>query len=183
MVKKTVFVPRHSALRSRRMDGKATGHSHAISAPVPVRLGFQYNLRDKPGTGIMRDAQSFRIGDKAAPTSKPRLPEGTVDPGIRMLTKRRVTLAAEAQAVAIAELSRDGVEQGLGWYWTPGRVLQAILDPEVNVAVVTEQSRTAFAWRSACDLRAEQAKARHDIMRVARNRHQRGDVFFVPIRP
>lgn len=87
-----------------------------------------------------------------------------------MLTKRRVTLAAEAQAVAIAELSRDGVEQGLGWYWTPGRVLQAILDPEVNVAVVTEQSIVlAFGI-----MRYEERHAHLELLAVHPSRRRRG---------
>lgn len=47
-----------------------------------------------------------------------------------------VRLATLADAPAIAALSRDYIEQGLGWSWTVSRVEGAIRDPDVNVAVV-----------------------------------------------
>jgi len=49
-----------------------------------------------------------------------------------------VRLATLADAKGIAAMSRDYIEQGLGWSWTAGRVERAIRDPEVNVAVIGE---------------------------------------------
>lgn len=47
-----------------------------------------------------------------------------------------VRLAAASDAAAIAAMSRDYIEQGLGWSWGPRRVLAAIRNPERNVAVI-----------------------------------------------
>jgi ribosomal-protein-alanine N-acetyltransferase len=44
-------------------------------------------------------------------------------------------LARPTEAAAIAHLSRDLVEQGLRWRWTPARVAGSILSPNVNVLV------------------------------------------------
>jgi ribosomal protein S18 acetylase RimI-like enzyme len=48
------------------------------------------------------------------------------------------THAAEADALAIARMSRDLIETGLGWSWTATRVLRAIRDPEATVLVARE---------------------------------------------
>ncbi|MDM0112907.1 ribosomal protein S18-alanine N-acetyltransferase [Variovorax sp. J22R133] len=53
-----------------------------------------------------------------------------------MITEHEITLARTLDAVAIAELSRDAIEYGLSWRWTPRRVLQCIKDGSTNVAVV-----------------------------------------------
>jgi [ribosomal protein S18]-alanine N-acetyltransferase len=50
-----------------------------------------------------------------------------------------VRLATAADAAAIAALSRDAIEQGLGWSWTRGRVLRSIRDRATNVAVMHER--------------------------------------------
>lgn len=47
----------------------------------------------------------------------------------------RIELANLADALAIAELSRDTIEHGLGWRWTHDRVLRCIHDPSTNVIV------------------------------------------------
>ena len=47
----------------------------------------------------------------------------------------RIDLARAADALAIAELSRDTIEHGLGWRWTRDRVLRCIRDPSTNVIV------------------------------------------------
>ncbi len=52
-----------------------------------------------------------------------------------MITAPEIALAAVADAHAIALLSRDEVEQGLVWSWTPSRVCRAIQDRETNVVV------------------------------------------------
>jgi ribosomal protein S18 acetylase RimI-like enzyme len=56
-----------------------------------------------------------------------------------MILLPSVSLAVAADARSIAEMSRDYVEFGLGWSWTPSRVLKAILDSSTNVAVVRER--------------------------------------------
>jgi len=56
-----------------------------------------------------------------------------------------VQLATLADAAEIAAMSRDHIEQGLGWSWTTGRVQRSIRDPDTNVAVVRERDGiTAF---------------------------------------
>ena len=47
----------------------------------------------------------------------------------------RIELARSADAEAIAAMSRDAIEQGLGWRWTRERVLRALRDRAVNVIV------------------------------------------------
>jgi [ribosomal protein S18]-alanine N-acetyltransferase len=51
-----------------------------------------------------------------------------------------VSLATLDDARGIAEMSRDYIEFGLGWSWTPARVQKAIRDSSTNVAVVREKS-------------------------------------------
>ncbi len=52
-----------------------------------------------------------------------------------------IRLATRSEAGAIAQMSRDSIEFGLGWSWTPPRVLRAIRDPSTNVAVVVKRDR------------------------------------------
>ncbi|HVY08501.1 MAG TPA: GNAT family N-acetyltransferase [Burkholderiales bacterium] len=55
-------------------------------------------------------------------------------------------LAAEADALGVARMSRDFIETGLGWSWTAARVLRAIRDPEAVVLVAREgRSLVGFA--------------------------------------
>lgn len=56
-----------------------------------------------------------------------------------MIILPNVSLANPADARGIAEMSRDYVEYGLGWSWTPSRVLKAVHDASTNVAVVRER--------------------------------------------
>jgi len=56
-----------------------------------------------------------------------------------MILIPHISLAAPAHARAIAEMSREYIEYGLGWSWTHARVLKAIRDEATNVAVVREQ--------------------------------------------
>ena len=58
-----------------------------------------------------------------------------------MILVPNVTLADPSDARSIAEMSRDYVEYGLGWSWTPSRVLKAIQEPSTNVALVREQAQ------------------------------------------
>jgi [ribosomal protein S18]-alanine N-acetyltransferase len=52
-------------------------------------------------------------------------------------------LARAAEATTIANLSRDLVEYGLRWRWTPLRVAASIRAPDVNVLVGCIQDRIA----------------------------------------
>jgi ribosomal-protein-alanine N-acetyltransferase len=49
----------------------------------------------------------------------------------------RIEFARRADAAAIAALSRDLIETGLGWSWGPRRVLRAIDNPDVTVIKLT----------------------------------------------
>jgi ribosomal-protein-alanine acetyltransferase len=53
-----------------------------------------------------------------------------------MITEYEVKLAVPGDAVAISELSRDAIEYGLPWNWTPRRVARSIADNSTNVTVV-----------------------------------------------
>ena len=55
-----------------------------------------------------------------------------------MLALPAIRLATPADARAIAELSRDAIECGLGWNYTPARVLAAVRSRITNVAVICE---------------------------------------------
>ena len=46
-----------------------------------------------------------------------------------------IRLATQRDALQIAEMSRTLIEVGLGWSWTPARVIRSLQHPEVNVAV------------------------------------------------
>jgi ribosomal-protein-alanine N-acetyltransferase len=52
-------------------------------------------------------------------------------------------LAQRGDAGAIAALSRDRIEQGLGWSWTAPRVLRSIADAASNVLVAMEDGHLA----------------------------------------
>jgi len=49
-----------------------------------------------------------------------------------------IRLATTDEAPAIARMSRDWIEHGLGWSWTGARVSQAVGDPSTNVAVLVK---------------------------------------------
>ena len=60
-----------------------------------------------------------------------------------MIQDSRIQLASIRDAAAIAAMSRDYIERGLGWSWTEARVARAIRDPDVNVAVLREAGAIA----------------------------------------
>ena len=51
-----------------------------------------------------------------------------------------IALAQPSDALAIADMSRRLIEQGLPWTWRPRRVAGAISAPNTNVAVVRERT-------------------------------------------
>ncbi len=52
-----------------------------------------------------------------------------------------IELATGADVRVIADLSRDVIEQGLGWSWTAPRVLKALRDDATNVIVARRHQR------------------------------------------
>lgn len=56
-----------------------------------------------------------------------------------MIAAPAVRFATLADALAIAELSRDAIEYGLPWSWKVGRVRRAIEAADTNVVVVDGQ--------------------------------------------
>ena len=79
-----------------------------------------------------------------------------------------VRLATVAEAAEIAAMSRDYIEQGLGWSWTVGRVERAIRDPDVNVAVVGEPNAIL-----AFGIMSYREEAAHLLLFAVRRSHQR----------
>jgi ribosomal-protein-alanine N-acetyltransferase len=55
-----------------------------------------------------------------------------------MRVEAEISLARPADARAIALLSRDVIEAGLSWRWTPARVLRSLADASTNVIVARE---------------------------------------------
>jgi ribosomal-protein-alanine N-acetyltransferase len=58
-----------------------------------------------------------------------------------MISHHDIGLAVADDAAHIALMSRDLIEHGLGWRWTPPRILKAIRDPVTNVAVARIQGK------------------------------------------
>jgi ribosomal protein S18 acetylase RimI-like enzyme len=53
----------------------------------------------------------------------------------------QIRLALEQDAPRIAAMSRDLIERGLGWSWTPQRVFRSIRDRNTNVAVADDTAQ------------------------------------------
>ena len=87
-----------------------------------------------------------------------------------MLQIPTVTLALPGDARAIAEMSRDYVEYGLGWSWTPSRVLKAIHEGATNVAIVRERE----AVRAFGIMRYGEQKAHLTLLAVQPEDRKRG---------
>ena len=60
-----------------------------------------------------------------------------------MPTLALVTLAQASDAREIAEMSRDMIEGGLTWAWTPGRVLQFIANKDSSAIVMRRGGQIA----------------------------------------
>ena len=52
-----------------------------------------------------------------------------------MISARDIRIARDADAAPIALLSREAIEYGLGWKWTPERIRRCLHDPATNVIV------------------------------------------------
>lgn len=60
-----------------------------------------------------------------------------------MIADVAVRLATPADAAAIAAMSREYIEYGLPWRWTPARIAHAIRSRDTNVAVVGDPGALA----------------------------------------
>jgi ribosomal-protein-alanine N-acetyltransferase len=80
----------------------------------------------------------------------------------------RIQLASIHDAAAIAAMSRDYIEQGLGWSWTEARVARAIRDPDINVAVLRIADHVA-----AFGIMSYRDEASHLLLFAVRRAHQR----------
>ena len=60
-----------------------------------------------------------------------------------MISDCHIRLGIAADVQRIAGMSRDFIESGLGWRWTPARILAAIRAPDTNLAVACRGSRVA----------------------------------------
>jgi len=58
-----------------------------------------------------------------------------------MAVSPEIRLATRADAPAIARMSRDLIECGLGWSWTVPRVLRSIADAQTNAVVLPAAGR------------------------------------------
>jgi len=58
-----------------------------------------------------------------------------------MITDCQIRLGLPADVRRIAGMSRDYIEHGLGWRWTPSRIRAALHAPDVNVAVACKEDR------------------------------------------
>lgn len=79
-----------------------------------------------------------------------------------------VQLATLADAGAIAAISRDQIEHGLGWGWTVARVQHSIRDPDTNVAVVRERDEIV-----AFGIMRYREEVAHLLLFAVRAAHQR----------
>ncbi len=80
----------------------------------------------------------------------------------------RVALATAGDAAAIAAMSRDEIERGLGWSWNEARVRRSILDPNTNVAIIRENGSIA-----AFGIMSYREDAAHLLLFAVRRSQQR----------
>lgn len=94
-----------------------------------------------------------------------------------MITDASIQLATPGDAAAIAAMSRDQIEHGLGWSWNVARVLRSIQDPDTNVAVVRDNGAIlAFGIMSYRENKA------HLVLFAVRRSHQRRGIGSVVLR-
>ncbi len=87
-----------------------------------------------------------------------------------MICSEQIRLAKTSDAMRIGEMSRDLIESGLGWSWTPSRVLRAIKEKSSNVIVAVEGNEViGFAVMQYLD-----AEARLDLFGVHPSHRRKG---------
>jgi ribosomal-protein-alanine N-acetyltransferase len=79
-------------------------------------------------------------------------------------------LARVPEAVQIARLSRDLIEEGLGWSWTPRRVAASIRSPQANVVIARADGHIAGFGI----MRYGDDEAHLDLLAVAHDYRRRG---------
>lgn len=85
--------------------------------------------------------------------------------------QQSIELATGTDARVIADLSRDVIEQGLGWSWTTPRVLKALRDDATNVIVARRGTAVAgFAIMRYSDDTA------HIVLFAVAAAHRRGGI-------
>ncbi|MGA8709553.1 MAG: GNAT family N-acetyltransferase [Steroidobacteraceae bacterium] len=87
-----------------------------------------------------------------------------------MIVAPTIRLGTTRDVAPIASMSRDYIEHGLGWSWTPARVQAAVRDCAVNVAVIgNPESVVGFGIMQYGDDSAHLA-----LLAVHPNEQQRG---------
>jgi [ribosomal protein S18]-alanine N-acetyltransferase len=87
-----------------------------------------------------------------------------------MICSDMIQLAGISDAVCIAEMSRDLIEAGLGWSWTPSRLVRAVRRNDTNVIVTRESGQViAFAVMRYLD-----DEARLDLFGVLPQHRRKG---------
>ncbi|MBA2414086.1 MAG: GNAT family N-acetyltransferase [Burkholderiaceae bacterium] len=87
-----------------------------------------------------------------------------------MIASYDIAFARSSDAVGIAQLSRDAIEQGLPWSWTPPRVLRSMRDADTNAIVARE--RDALVGFAIMKYRDDEAHL--FLMAVQFSRRRRG---------
>jgi len=88
-----------------------------------------------------------------------------------MISHYEVSIAVPADAPRIAELSRDAIEEGLGWSWTPHRVARSVRDRTTNVVVA--RSGSSFAGFAIMKYGEDEA---HLLLLAVHSAHRRRGV-------
>ena len=60
-----------------------------------------------------------------------------------------IRFATRADALGIAEMSRDFIEHGLGWSWTRERILRSLRHRDTNAIVAVREIREEMAYNKA----------------------------------
>jgi hypothetical protein len=90
-----------------------------------------------PIRSLLERAVCYTLPVGSAPPSNPaRRRPCALSARESMIANHQIRLALPDDARSIAKMSRDYIENGLGWSWTEARVLRAIRDKSTNVAVV-----------------------------------------------
>ncbi len=87
-----------------------------------------------------------------------------------MICSEDIRLAKISDALSIAEMSRDLIESGLGWLWTPSRVVREINEKYSNV-IVTHEGNDVIGFAVMEYLGAE---ARLNLFGVHPNNRRKG---------
>lgn len=87
-----------------------------------------------------------------------------------MIVDGEIRLGTRADAADIAAMSRDLIEHGLGWRWTPDRVVARILDPDTSVPVL----RVADSLRGFGIMRYKQDEGHLLLLAVHASHRRRG---------